>query len=90
MIKIRDVIAAEEVLEAAEAEFRRLNDDPSQWAAFESMDKQGRRTLNVHATHFERREAALAHVQAAHQQLLATKRDFISGVIDGGGFGAAI
>jgi hypothetical protein len=44
---IRDVIAAEEALEAAEAEFRRFNTDFNDWSAYESMDKRGKRTLNV-------------------------------------------
>jgi hypothetical protein len=40
VIKIRDLIAAEEALEAAEAESRKLSHDASTWSAFESMDKQ--------------------------------------------------
>jgi hypothetical protein len=44
---ICDVIAAEEALEAAEAEFRRCNTDINDWSAYESMDKRGKRTLNV-------------------------------------------
>ncbi len=82
MIKIRDLIAAEEALEAAEADYRRLNDNPSEWSAWESVDKQGRRALNVHAGHFERREHAISRVQAAQQQLLAAKRGFMAGVVD--------
>ncbi len=82
MIKIRDLIAAEEAVEAAEEDFRKLNNDPSQWAAFESMDKRGKRTLNVMPGHFERREHAIGRVQAAQQQLLATKRAFLEGLLD--------
>jgi hypothetical protein len=35
--KIGDRIAAEEALEAAEREFRRYNDNPSEWSVYESM-----------------------------------------------------
>ncbi len=80
--KLRDIIAAEEALESAEAEFRTLNDDPRQWSAFESMDKRGKRTLNVSPVHFERREAACAGIATAQQQLLAAKRAFFEGVVD--------
>lgn len=82
MIKIRDLIAAEEALEAAEEEFRKLNNDPREWSAFESMDERGKRTLNVMPGHFERREYAIGRVRAAEQELLATKRAFLAGVID--------
>jgi hypothetical protein len=82
-VKIRDVIAAEEALEQAEREFRELNDNPSQWSAFESMDKRGKRTLNVTAAHFERRDAALNRINAARSQLLEAKRGFLAGVIGG-------
>jgi len=80
--KLRDVIAAEELLEAAEADYRRLNDNPSEWSAWESLDKRGKRTLNVLPGHFERRQAAIGRVRAAQQQLLAAKRGFMAGVVD--------
>ncbi len=82
MVKLRDLIAAEEAVEAAEAAYRTLNDDVSAWSAFESMDKQGKRTLNVSPLHFERRDAARARIATAHQQLLAAKRGFLEGVVD--------
>ena len=81
MIKIRDLIAAEEALEAAEAESRKLSHDTSTWSAFESMDKRGRRTLNILPAQFARQEDAANKVKAAHQQLLATKRAFLEGVL---------
>ncbi len=82
MIKIRDLIVAEEAVEAAETAYRTLNDDVSAWSAFESMDKQGKRTLNVSPLHFERRDAARAGIATAQQQLLAAKRAFLEGVVD--------
>ncbi len=79
-VKIRDLIAAEEALERAEQDFLRLN-NPDEWSAWESVDKRGKRSLNVLPAHFERREAAMGRVEAARQQLLATKRAFLEGVM---------
>ena len=81
MIKIRDLIAAEEALEAAEAEYRKIHNDPRVWSAFESMDKRGKRSLNVMPAQFARQEDAANKVKAAHQQLLACKRAFLLGVL---------
>ena len=81
MIKIRDLIAAEEALEAAEAESRKLSHDTTTWSAFESMDKRGKRTLNILPAQFARQEDAANRVKAAQQQLLATKRAFLEGVL---------
>lgn len=80
MTKIRDLIAAEEAVEEAEREFRRLNDDPQEWSAFESVDRFGKRSLNILPGHFERREAAQHRITAAQQQLRATKRAYLEGV----------
>ncbi len=82
MIRILDLVALEKALEAAEVAFKNLNDDVDEWSAFESMDKQGKRSLNVSALHYERRDAALAGITAAEQQLLATKQLFFAGVVD--------
>ncbi len=82
MIKLRDIIVAEEAVEAAELAFRTLNDDVNAWSAFESMDKQGKRTLNVSPVHFERRDAARAGIATAQLRLLAAKRAFLEGVVD--------
>jgi hypothetical protein len=79
-VKIRDLIAAEEALEAAEEEFRQLNNDHRQWSAYESMDRRGKRVLNVLPAQFERRENAMQRINVARQQLLATKRAFLEGV----------
>jgi ferritin-like metal-binding protein YciE len=81
VVKLRDIIAAEEALEAAEEEFRQLNNDPRQWSAFETLDKRGKRVLNVLESQFERRGEAMHRINAARQQLLATKRAFMEGVI---------
>ena len=80
--KLRDIIASEEALESAEAEYRRINDNPAEWSAYETLDKRGLKVLNVQPGHFERRDAALAGIATAQQQLLATKRAFLTGVID--------
>ena len=82
MVKIRDLIAAEEALEAAEDEFRTLNNDYRQWSAYESLDKRGKRVLNVMPAQFERQENAQQNIRAARLQLIATKRAFLEGVID--------
>jgi hypothetical protein len=81
-VKIRDLIAAEEALEAAEAEYRRLTTDFDNWSAYESLDKRGKRTLNVMPAQFERQESAQQNIRAARLQLIATKRAFLEGVID--------
>ncbi len=82
MIRILDIIAAEEAVEAAEGAYGKLNNDVNEWSAFESMDKQGKRTLNVSPLHFERRDAACAGIATAQQRLLAAKRAFFEGVVD--------
>jgi hypothetical protein len=82
VVKIRDLIAAEEALEAAEDEFRTLNNDYRQWSAYESLDKRGKRVLNVMPAQFERRGDALRHIEVARLQLIAAKRSFLEGVID--------
>jgi hypothetical protein len=82
VIKLRDVIAAEEAVETAEAEYRKLNNDPREWAAFESVDRFGKRSLNVLPGQFERLDAARNRITAAEQQLLAVKRAFMAGVVD--------
>ena len=76
VVKIRDLIAAEEALEAAEGEFRKFNDDPSQWMAFESLDKRGRKHLNIHPGHFEHREALMKNVEARHIELRSLRVQF--------------
>jgi hypothetical protein len=75
-VKIRDLIAAEEALEAAEREARELRQNPALWSAFESMDRQGRRSLNVSAAQFERQDFADAQVRARMQELLALRQQF--------------
>lgn len=82
-VKIRDVIAAEEALEAAEAEYRRFNTDIDNWSAYESMDKRGKRTLNVTEAHFQRRDSRLLEIEVARRNLLAVKRAFIEEVLPG-------
>ncbi len=82
MLKLRDIIAAEEAVEAAEAAYRKLNDDVNQWSAYESMDKRGKRTLNFTEVHFARRDAAQRGIATAEQRLLAAKRAFLEGVVD--------
>jgi hypothetical protein len=52
------------------------------WSAYESVDKSEKRSLNVTAAHFERRDAARYWVVVAQQQLLAVKRAFLEGVLD--------
>ena len=78
MVKIRDLIAAEEELEAAEAEFRRYNDDAQQWSAFESLDKHGKRHLNLMPGHFERRDALLQAIRARHIEMRALRAQFLA------------
>lgn len=80
MVKVRELIAAEEALEAAEAEYRRVT-DVDDWSAYESMDKRGKRTLNIMSAQFERQEFARQNITAARLQLIAVKRAFLEGVI---------
>jgi hypothetical protein len=81
-MKIRDLIAAEEALEAAEDDFRTLNNDYRQWSAYESLDKRGKRVLNVMPAQFERRGDAMRRIEIARFQLIAAKRSFLEGVLD--------
>lgn len=76
LVKIRDLIAAEEAVEAAEKESHELRHNPNMWSAFESMDKQGRRHLNISAAQFERQDFADAKVCEAHQALMALRQQF--------------
>ena len=64
-VKVRDLIAAEETLEAAEAELRRLTTDIDNWSAYESLDKRGKRVLNVMPAQFERQANAQQNITAA-------------------------
>ena len=77
MVRLKDLIDAEQRFEAAEAEFRRVNNDPSEWAAFESVDRQGRRSLNVSEHHFERLDTLRAQVEHERRAVLALRRRFI-------------
>jgi hypothetical protein len=87
--KIRDIIAAEQQLEGAEVELARFTSDPSQWSAFETVDRLGKRSLHITELHFERQDALKGRVEVARQQLIATKRAFLADVIDGGADRAA-
>ena len=80
MVRLRDLIAAEERLDAAEAEYREYNNDPSKWAAFESVDKQGRRSLNVSEHDFERRDSLRGRVDYERRALLSLRRAFVEEV----------
>lgn len=76
MIKIKDLIAAEEAYEAAEKESRALRQDPDQWSAFEIMDRQGKRSLVVGEAQFQRQAHLDAQVQARMQELVALRQRF--------------
>jgi hypothetical protein len=77
--RIRDIIAAEEALDEALAEQERQIKDASQWAAFESVDPQGRKQLNMNRVHFDLQELAASKVEAAAQRLTWVKRSFFEG-----------
>lgn len=80
MIKIRDLIAAEEAFEAASREFRKLNDNPAEWSAYESLTRDGKKELNILPGHLERLASVRAAAAAAEVQLLALRRAFIGKV----------
>ncbi len=82
MVKLRDLVSAEEAIEEAEREYRRLSTDQSEWSAFETVAPSGKRSLNILPAQFERLDAARARITAAEQQLRATKRSFFAGVLD--------
>ncbi len=80
MIKVRDLIAAEEALEAAEAEFRDYNTDSRQWSAFESLDKRGKKHLNIQPGHFEHQDFLVQKIEARRNELRALRAQFLEGV----------
>jgi hypothetical protein len=74
LIRMSDVVAAERLLDEAVARRDALR-QPENWAgARESVDREGRRTLELEAAHFEIREAADLQVQRARQRVIATRR----------------
>ncbi len=76
LVKIRDLIAAEEALEKAEQESRGLRQNPDQWSAFESMDRQGRRHLNISEAQFQRQADLDAQVELRRRALIALRQQF--------------
>jgi hypothetical protein len=79
IVKVRDLIAAEEALEAAERDYQQFNGDPHQWSAFESLDRQGKRHLNIQPGHYERREMLLEKITARQNELRALRAAFVKG-----------
>jgi hypothetical protein len=77
--RIKDIIDAEEALDEALAEQRKFDDDPAAWAAFESVDEQGRKKLNFNRVQFDRQELMRSKVAAAEQRLVWVKRSFFEG-----------
>src|SRR5690606_11426314 len=77
IVKVRDLLAAEERLERAEKALREL-DDPDNWDAYETL--QGRadgsvaRVLNITERDEQRREHLQAEVVRATEDLLALQR----------------
>jgi hypothetical protein len=76
IVKVRDLIAAEEALEAAEKESRALRQNPEEWSAFESLDREGRRHLHVSAAQFQRQDFLDVQVQARMRELFALRQQF--------------
>jgi hypothetical protein len=74
------LIAAEEALDAAESEYRKFNDDPRQWMAYESLDKRGMRHLNIQSGHFEHRDALLQNIEVRRTELRSLRAAFVEGV----------
>ncbi len=80
MIMLRDLIAAEERLEAAEREYRRYTENPAEWVAtYESVDKAGKRSLNIGQGHLDRHARLLGDVEGERRALLALRQRFIEG-----------
>ena len=77
--RIRDIIDAEEELDAALAEQKREIEDADRWSAHESVDPQGRRQLNMNRVHFDRAELMRSKVVAAEQRLAWVRRSFFEG-----------
>jgi hypothetical protein len=80
----REVRESEDQLRAAVEKRRRL-DEPDNWTATESIDKEGRKQLNFRNVHFELRELADQQVQRARAGVIATRRAW-AGIDDGRGF----
>lgn len=80
MILLKDSIAAEEPFLAAEHEFRSFNNSPDQRSAFETVDRQGRKHLNILPAQYDRQEALEAKVVEQRAALLALRKAYIEGV----------
>ncbi|MFI6366039.1 hypothetical protein ACIBG0_25160 [Nocardia sp. NPDC050630] len=78
-IRVSDLIAAEERFDAAEKELRE-HSASEESSTFESIDKQGRKSLNVSGIYFERHEQLLHRVEKAYYDLAAIRRRFVEGV----------
>lgn len=76
MIRLADLQAAEEAVDAAMAELRNYSQDPKQWSAHERLGDNDLRTLVVHPGHFERLEYLQRAVEVATNQLRAAQAAF--------------
>jgi hypothetical protein len=77
-VKIRDLMAAEQRLDEAEAEVRKAQ-NPDEWSAHESVDKLGKRTIHLAEGHFEKLDYLRKRVEVAENELRQLQRAFARG-----------
>ncbi len=57
---------------------RSYSSDPRQWSAFESLDKQGKRHLNINPGHFDKLERLQQNVKNRHAELRSLRAAFVA------------
>ena len=79
VILMKDLIAAEEAYLAAEREKRSFNNNPDAWSAYESVDREGRKHLNILPAQYGRQAALEAKVVEQRTALVALRQAFMEG-----------
>ena len=76
MVRMADVQAAEEQLDAALEALRTYSRSPADWSAHERLDASDRRQLVLHSAHFEKLELLRQNVAGAEARLRGAQAQF--------------
>ena len=79
MIRVRDVVEAEKLVDKAMLELRAYSDDPTEWSAHERIGDNDMRQLIFHRGHFERLERLQNNVEHATARLRGIQAAFAGG-----------
>ncbi|MBY0442058.1 MAG: hypothetical protein K2Q25_08005 [Mycobacteriaceae bacterium] len=83
LVRLDDVRAAEKILDEAIAK-RDLLREPDNWpGAYETLNRKGRKVIQLESLNLELAEAADAAVQRARRRVIAVRRAWL-GLDDGG------